>query len=84
MSDPSILKTLPGARILQAIDRIEQTQGTLSQAAEDLSGVDGFGPEWSAVNETSDGAHRLWTNAKVRFDKGRLDLGTLHPTPPSG
>ena len=82
MSDPSIPKTLAGAKILQALDRIEQAQRTLSQAAEDLSGVEGFGSEWSAVMKASDGAHTIWSKVKAKFDKGRFDLATLRPTPP--
>ncbi len=82
MSDPSIPKTLAGAKILQALDRIEQAQRTFSQAAEDLSGVEGFGPEWRGGMKGSDGAHKIWSKVKAKFDKGRFDLATLRPTPP--
>lgn len=82
MSDPSIPKTLAGAKILQALARIEQAQQSLSQAAEDLSGTEGFAPEWSAVMKASDGAHKLWSKVKAKFDKGRFDLAELRPTPP--
>lgn len=81
MSDPSIPKTLAGAKILQALDRIEQAQRTLSQAAEDLSGVEGFGPEWSAVMKASDGAQKVWNKVRARFDKGRFDLDARRPPP---
>jgi hypothetical protein len=82
MSDPSIPKTVAGAKILQALERIEQAQSSLSRAAEDLSGVDGFGPEWTAVMKASDGAQKVWSKVKAKFDKGRFDLATLRPTPP--
>lgn len=74
MSDPSIPKTIAGAKILQALERIEQAQTLLMRAAEDLSGVEGFSSEWTAVMKTNEQTVKVWRKVKVKFDKGRFDL----------